>query len=268
MKDIVVYSRNDQPEKSPAYICIGFFVVVLILISVCALIWMIWRNGNEVEAVVVSEEQSAMRLPTLVIDAGHGGMDGGAVGSDGTLEKEINLAVAKRLATLFKLAGLDCVMTRTEDVMVVDDDVKERRKMHDLKNRLAIVNGIMEDGKEAVLISIHMNNFSVAKYSGLQVWYSKNNEQGEKLASAVQSYARTWLDSENDREIKSATSAIYLLDRAISPAILIECGFLSNPDECAKLKSVEYQTDLAAVIFAAVCEWVGEGSVISGELKK
>lgn len=189
---------------------------------------------------------------TFVIDAGHGGIDGGAVTADGTPEKELNLAVASRLSSLMRIAGADVIMTRTDDRMLVSDDVKQKRKMHDLKNRLAIVNDASEKSGGAVLISIHMNKFSSPKYSGLQVWYSGNVPESKNLAEAVQSAAKTYLAPDNNRTVKEATSAIYLLDRAQVPAILIECGFLSNEEECARLKTAEYQTALAAVIFAAV----------------
>ncbi len=201
------------------------------------------------EARVVSAV-SEPRSCTVVIDAGHGGIDGGAVGSDGTLEKALNLAVAQRLAELCRLAGIDCVMTREDDRLVVDDSVTERRKMHDLKNRASLA----EAQSNPIFVSIHMNNFPEPRYSGLQVWYSKHHELSKTLAATLQGSARTFLDASNSREIKAATSAIYLLDRLECPAILVECGFLSNPEECALLAAEEYQTRLAVVIFASIVE--------------
>ncbi len=198
-------------------------------------------------------------MPVIVIDAGHGGVDGGAIAPDGGTEKEINLDVSKRLYELFKFSGVECVMTRTEDKLLADESMKSHRKMTDLKNRLAIVNDIAESGRDVVLVSIHMNSFSMSKYSGLQVWYSLNDEKSQGIAKEVQSYARTWLDSENNREIKKATPSIYLLDRAQTPAILIECGFLSNPEEYARLSDTEYRNKLALIIYAAVCRGVSGG---------
>ena len=125
--------------------------------------------------------------------------------------------------------------------------------MHDLKNRVALTESI----ESPIFISIHMNNFPDKRYSGLQVWYSKNDERSSSLAAMVQTYAKTFLDPSNERETKRAGSAIYVLDRLKVPAVLVECGFMSNPDECRRLASEEYQTELAMVIFAAAIEFMG-----------
>ena len=234
-----------------------FTVVVLLLCGVSAMIFALARfvAGESLTASAVTESE---KLPVIVIDAGHGGIDSGAVGVDGSLEKEINLSVAKRLAALCELSGIEYVLTRTDDNMLTPESVTEHRKMHDLKNRLAVTEEISGTGREAVLVSIHMNNFPSPKYSGLQVWYSKNTPESSELAAFVQGFARTWLDTSNTRQTKPATSAIYILDRAKVPAVLVECGFLSNPDECARLGTEEYQKDLTAVLFAAICEYLSK----------
>ncbi len=263
MKELTVYEKKAKGRISGGFCAgTGFTVAVILLCAVCALTWGIGRFAAGGSVVSVSHEQNAVITPlTVVIDAGHGGMDGGASGADGTVEKDINLAVAKRLSALLKLSGIECVMTREEDRMLVGDDVKSHRKMHDLKNRLAMTEEILERGGNAIFVSIHMNNFSSPKYYGLQVWYSGNNADSSQLASYVQSYAATFLDTSNKREIKRATSAIYILDRATVPAVLVECGFLSNPEECEKLKSESYQTELAVTVFSALCAFVGNGNV-------
>lgn len=261
MKDMILY---DPPKKrrlgDGLWAGVKFAAAVLLLCGICALTFAVGRfmSGDRAVSATHKEERS---LPIIVIDAGHGGIDGGAVAPDGTTEKDINLDVAKRLEALCRVSGIECVMTRTDDHMLTDESLKSHRKMHDLKNRLGVVKQISESGSSAVLVSIHMNNFSSSEYSGLQVWYSPNNENSAQLATYVQSYARTYLDRDNTREIKRATSAIYLLDRADVPAILIECGFLSNSEELARLKTDEYRTELAVSIFASVCGWMGNGSV-------
>ncbi len=263
MKELTVYEKKEK-SGIPGGISAGisFTAAVILLCAVCALTWGIGRFAARGSVVSVSHEQNTViSTPTVVIDAGHGGMDGGASGADGTVEKEINLAVAKRLELLLNLSGIECVMTREEDRMLVGDDIKEHRKMHDLKNRLAVAEEISENGGNSVLVSIHMNNFSSSKYYGLQVWYSGNNPDSSQLASYVQSYAATFLDTSNKREIKRATSSIYILDRATVPAVLVECGFLSNSEECAKLKSESYQTELAVTMFSALCQWMGNTEV-------
>ena len=259
MKDVIPYNKKmltDSAKVSSAvWVGVKFGIIVFLLCTVCFICYMIARFMAGESATVAQTVDRG--LPVIVIDAGHGGMDSGAVGVDGSLEKEINLAVAERIATLCRLSGLDCVMTRTEDVMLVSDDVKSHRKMHDLKNRLAIVNEIAESGSEVILVSVHMNKFTSEKYSGLQVWYSPNSEKSSQLASYIQGYAGTWLDTGNTREVKRATSAIYILDRAKGPAVLVECGFLSNYTECAKLATDEYRMQVALTVFTAICDYLG-----------
>ena len=102
-----------------------------------------------------------------------------------------------------------------------------------------------------------MNNFPDKRYSGLQVWYSKNDESSASLAANIQTFAKTFLDPRNERETKRADSAIFVLDRLKVPAVLVECGFMSNPEECLKLADGDYQTKLAMVIFAAVVSFAG-----------
>ena len=183
----------------------------------------------------------------VVLDAGHGGRDGGAVNKNGALEKDINLSIANMLYDILTLCGKNVVMTRTEDSLVCDEHdpaLKGKYKMTDLKNRLSIA----ESYTDSVFISIHMNNFPIEKYSGLQVYYSKNHADSFALAKLIQDCVRTALQPENDRKVKPAGSNIFLLDRISAPAVLVECGFLSNPGEAEKLADKTYQAQLAAVL--------------------
>ncbi len=259
MKDVMLCEDKSRVQsanmRGALWSGFKFAIIVFMLCAVCFICFIIAKFMSGESAAVV--EPVKPEPPIIVIDAGHGGMDSGAVGVDGILEKDINLSVAERIAALCRLSGVECVMTRTEDIMLVGDDIKSHRKMHDLKNRLAAVSEITDAGREAVLVSVHMNKFTSEKYSGLQVWYSGNNERSSQLASFVQGYARTWLDTGNTREIKRATSAIYILDRAKVPAILIECGFLSNEAECRLLGTAEYQSKVALTVFSALCDYLG-----------
>lgn len=192
----------------------------------------------------------------LMIDAGHGGEDGGAVGVNGVLEKELNLFVAEGTAGLALLLGIPYSMTRTEDAMLYDkygelDSYGGKKKSLDLKNRLRTA----EDADALVFLSIHMNKFTSPAYSGLQVYYSPNTEDGRILAESVQSYARAHLQRDNSRQAKPADSAIYLLHRLKMPAILVECGFLSSPSECALLSEQPYRASLACTVFVPVAEY-------------
>ena len=237
---------------------LGFTAIVLALCVLCAgavLLGDYLLGEGMLDAGSAPEERRVL----IVIDPGHGGMDGGAVGTNGALEKDINLSVAKKLYELCRIAGIDCRMTRESDCMLVDDSIKTRRKMHDLKNRVAFAEAAGSDWDVTLFVSLHMNNFSQSRYSGLQVWYSKNDERSKSLAAYLQTYARTYLDSANEREIKAAGSSIYVLDRIKLPAVLIECGFLSNPEECERLCNDKYQKSLASVIFAGLVGYIGGG---------
>ena len=191
-------------------------------------------------------------LPTVVIDAGHGGEDGGAVSADGLLEKDVNLDIAMRLCDLLTANGIPVVMTRTEDILLYDRnaDYEGRKKSLDLAARRKIA----EETPNCLFVSIHMNSFPDARYDGLQVWYSPNDPASETVAQTIQKTAKDVLQPENDRKIKAATSAIYLLHHLTVPAVLVECGFLSNPAEAAKLGTDAYRQDVAFTLFLAISE--------------
>lgn len=191
-------------------------------------------------------------LPTVVIDAGHGGEDGGAVSADGLLEKDVNLDIALRLRDLLTANGIPVVMTRTEDILLYDRnaDYEGRKKSLDLAARRKIA----EETPNCLFVSIHMNSFPDARYDGLQVWYSPNDPASETIAETIQKTAKEILQPENDRKTKAATSAIYLLHHLTVPAVLVECGFLSNPAEAAKLGTDEYRRDVAFTLFLAISE--------------
>ena len=200
-------------------------------------------------------EETANTRPVIVIDAGHGGEDGGASGADGTTEKELNLLLADSVAEILSTAGYEVRMTRTDDRLLYDlygelSDYTGHKKTYDLRNRLRFA----QEANAGLLVSIHMNKFPDARYSGLQVYYSAAHPLSRTAASAVQSYARRYLQPQNTREIKRATSSIYLLHRSEAPAIMIECGFLSNDEELRKLKTEEYRRQLALTIACAIGE--------------
>ncbi len=184
--------------------------------------------------------------PKIIIDAGHGGRDGGALSKSGITEKSLNLSVANTLNDVLKLCGISTIMTRENDSLVCDEnnpDLKGKIKITDLKNRLNIAN----EHPNAIFVSVHMNNFSIEKYKGLQVYYSPNNEKSFILAKSIQDGVCKVLQTENNRKVKKAGSGIFLLDRLQMPAILIECGFLSNIKEAEMLTKPAYQASLSLV---------------------
>ena len=196
-------------------------------------------------------------ITVVVIDAGHGGEDGGASSVSGVVEKNVNLSVAFALRDLFEAAGIPVVMTRTEDILLYDRGVnyQGRKKALDLAARQLIAERVAEEaaagGGTSLFISIHMNAFPAPQYSGMQVWYGVGNTTSQTVANGIQS-ASLSLMPDNRRKTKAAGSNIYLLEHIQSPAVLVECGFLSNPAEAEKLSTEAYQYALAAVIFAGI----------------
>jgi len=189
---------------------------------------------------------------TIVLDAGHGGEDGGASSASGALEKDINLAITLTLRDLLVANGARVILTRSEDTLLYDKtvDYRGRKKALDLAARRKIA----EETPNALFVSIHMNAFPQTQYKGLQVWYSKNTPASLTLAQSIQELARDQLQPENDRRVKAATSSIYLLHHLTCPAVLIECGFLSNPEEASLLATDEYQNRLAFLLFLAITD--------------
>ena len=189
----------------------------------------------------------------FVIDPGHGGEDAGAIANDGTLEKDLNLEISTLLHSVLELNGNNTVLTRTTDTLLYDkfgdlDDYTGKKKVYDLKNRLKIA----EEKENSIYVGIHMNKFPDPKYSGLQVYYSPNVELSYQLALDVKNTVCTNLQPQNKRQIKAADSSIYILHNTSVPAMLIECGFLSNEEELASLKSKDYQRTLAINLFSSL----------------
>lgn len=189
--------------------------------------------------------------PIVVIDAGHGGIDGGAVGISGVEEKQLNLEISRKLQDLFGFVGIETVMTRRDDESIHKAGKSIRqKKVSDIKTRVDIVN----ETENAFLISIHLNHFSLASCRGAQVFYA-GDEESRKTAVSVQEALRLLLDKSNKRVPQKAGRNIYLLNNINCPGILIECGFLSNPKEEKLLQEEDYQKKIAlsAVLGFADC---------------
>ena len=185
---------------------------------------------------------------TLILDAGHGGEDGGAVSSGGTVESGINLAITLKMDAIAGLFGVPTLMIRTDDRSIHDTDAQSlrERKRSDLKNRVALV----EQAGPATLISIHQNIYTSAKYHGAQVFYA-DEETGRPLAEYAQQMLRDFVDPDNTRRAAQISADVYLMQHITCRAILVECGFLSNPEEERRLLDSGYQCKLAAVLLSA-----------------
>ncbi len=187
---------------------------------------------------------------TVVLDAGHGGEDGGAVSKSGIFEKDLNLSIAMQIKYLLEAEGVTVIMTRETDILLYDRtvDYHGRKKALDLAARLKIG----EETPDCIFVSVHMNAYPQTQYKGLQVWYSQNDPRSRIIAESIQSTVHTELQPENGRAVKAATSSIFLLHRTTRPAVLVECGFLSNPEEAAMLATEAYQARLAGVLTDAI----------------
>lgn len=189
----------------------------------------------------------------VIIDPGHGGVDGGAVASDGTSEKDINLQIALILNEMLKMSGGKTIMTRCEDISIHDDSAKTIRakKVSDIHNRFKII----EENSDFLFVSIHQNIYANSNINGAQVFYSPNSESSIELARKIQNSFFERLQKNNDREIKKCTTDVYLIYHAKSTAVLCECGFLSNKEELQKLKSAEYKKQVAFCIYLGILDY-------------
>lgn len=225
-----------------------FYIIFITGIATLICLDVVSQNGQQVMQSSIYNN----KLPLLIIDAGHGGEDGGAVASDGTVEKEINLNIAEQVYSLSLLLGFDSLMTRCSDDALSDKTLStiRERKMSDINARMKI----LSEHKEGCLLSIHQNQFADRTCSGMQVFYSENNEMSQPLASSIQSYTINNLQKDNTRKIKPTTDDIYMLKHANNPAVMVECGFMSNENELQNLKNQRYGTKIAMCILFGVLD--------------
>lgn len=201
-------------------------------------------------AVMAASAEEEVAL--VIVDAGHGGEDGGASTADGVPESQLNLAIALRLEQVLALCGCPVEMIRRTDTAVYSEGAEtfSEKKTSDLKNRVAQVNA----APRAILISIHQNHFTQSQYAGAQVFYAAS-EGSRDLAEITQGALRQALDPENTREIKPG-DAIYLLEQIRCPGVLVECGFLSNAAEAKQLQTPTYQTKIACAVAGAAIRYL------------
>ncbi len=257
--------------KSPSFPKASALIALFsVAVALFASAFLYPRFASETDGEGASLGASASPTPTVIIDAGHGGVDGGCVSlpisavstandgseetlshisqsasTDTVLEKDCNLAISKTLAALFRASGYNVVMTRETDVMLDAEGLTGNAKMRDLKARLEVAKRY----PTAIFISIHCNKFPSAECKGLQVYYSVNDTRSREIADMIQTSATRLLQPENKRATKPASSSIYVLYRASQPSVLVECGFLSNPEEAALLANGDYRKQLALAIF-------------------
>lgn len=199
-------------------------------------------------AFFATSRQAEAKKTRVVIDAGHGGDDPGKVGIDGSVERDINLQVAQKVKRLLEMEGIETVMTRTDEKGLYDSGA-ENKKVQDMKRRIARI----EETAPEITVSIHQNSYPEEYVKGAQVFYYKGSLKSKEAAEIMQKSLKERLDPENTREAK-ANASYYLLKKTSTPIIIVECGFLSNREEAAKLAEEAYQERVAWAVFMGIMQ--------------
>ena len=221
----------------------------IILLCLSVFLFLMLRSTRH---ITLETAASVRTLPPVLIDPGHGGEDGGAVSGD-VLEKHINLAVSHDVADLLRLCGYTLSMTRdTDDALTNEGEDVRKRKYNDMKMRLDLYNATPDN----VVVSIHQNKFDAAASHGAQVFYSPNHPNSAVLAEALRKSVTGMLQPDNTRTCKTAGKEIFLLKNARVPAVIVECGFISNRQERELLVTDDYQKQLALAIAAGLMNYV------------
>lgn len=245
-------------KESPFKFTMKFLIFCFVLALITSILIFVVLYATEKMDTYDFETPASLspKSTTVIIDAGHGGEDGGTSGENGIIEKDLNLQISFHLRDMLTAAGVNVIMTREEDILLYDRNVdfKGRKKSLDLRARLDVA----ERHPEAIFVSIHMNAFPSTKYKGLQVYYSKNKPNSKVLADEIQKLTKQLLQPENTRKTKAADSSIFLLNRAPSTAVLVECGFLSNVEESILLSDEKYRQRLAYTLFLSISEHIYE----------
>lgn len=205
-------------------------------------------NTNKTVATMATPVSSN----TIIIDAGHGGEDGGAVSNNGISEAEINLKIALKLQQLLEQSGSNVVLTRSDNNAIYDIDKKTLRekKNSDIRNRVRIGNNSSAD----IFVSIHLNKIPENQYYGWQTFFKDGNEDGKRLANCIQNNLNETIQKENKRTPLKINN-VYVIKHVEIPTVIVECGFLSNPEEERQLQQEEYQTKLAWGIYNGIMEF-------------
>ena len=235
-----------------------FCIFLLAVAFFARSIFILFNSSKENEAphgALKSESNESLKSYVVIIDAGHGGEDGGAIGKNGAYEKDINLLLAKKLKERLVSLGITCELTRESDILLYDKnaDYEGKKKKLDLQARKEFA----ERYENAIFISIHQNSFSKSQYSGLQVYYSTNDPASRILASKIQADIKKGLQPNNNRAIQPSSS-IYLLDELTCPAVLVECGFLSNQAECERLCDESYQNAICDILAKSIFDFCNQ----------
>ena len=229
------------------------FIITMVCCTVVAALAASVKAAESTKAAEAAAQTSPKQV--IVLDAGHGGLDSGCVAVNGTYEKDINLDIVKDLGAMLTLNGYEVVYTRTDDISIHDNGVEgiRNQKISDMENRLEIV----QSYPDSVFISVHQNLFTDSAYFGGQMFYTTNNNANFRLARIMQELFAE-LQPGNDREVKLIDNGLYLFKNTQQPALLIECGFLSNPRDAENLSNAEYRKKVAFTICSGIEKFFGE----------
>ena len=224
------------------------FLLIFSAVFIALIITQCFRSLHDYKTSFVPSNSNLLGSETVVIDAGHGGDDGGAVSFSGAIESLINLSIAQRLDLIMGFYGINTLMLRNSDISLHSSDAHtiREKKISDLHNRVNIIESL----DNPVVISIHQNTFTDERYHGAQVFYA-NGDLSLPFAKITQDVLREALDPENTRKPTAVPNSVYIMKHITCKAILVECGFLSNPQEDALLQSSEHQIKLAAALTGA-----------------
>lgn len=228
---------------------LGIVMTCLLVLSILIVV----KESAEYVSVL-KENGTKETRHIIVIDPGHGGNDPGKVAINSALEKDVNLAIALKLKKYLEQEDMEVVMTRQEDKGLYEE-TDSNKKVHDMKNRLAI----MEGAKPALVVSVHQNSYPEESVSGVQVFYYRDSVEGKRAALLVQEQMIATLQPAKEREAKE-NSTYYILKKTTVPTIIVECGFLSNREEADRLTSEDYQERVAWAIHLGIMRYINSGA--------
>lgn len=210
-------------------------------------------NLNSKKIITSQTSSTPVSNHTIILDAGHGNPDGGAVGNNGIIESNLNLDIVLKLQNLLESSNCTVILTRSDENGIYESSANtiRKQKISDMKNRVKI----SEESNAEMFISIHMNKLPQIQYNGWQTFYKNKDENSKKIAENIQTSLNYFIKKENTRTIKSI-SGIYLTKNVKIPLVIVECGFLSNPEESKKLQDEKYQNELAWSIYIGIMDYL------------
>lgn len=227
-------------KKRILFLC-SFFLISIAYYSI---------NSNNLNTIYTSSTPISNHV--IILDAGHGSPDGGAVASDGTIESELNLKIVLKLQSLLESSNCTVILTRSDEngIYEVNNKSIRNQKVSDMQNRALIAN----QSNAEIFVSIHMNKLPQEQYDGWQTFYKNEDEDSIKLADSIQQNLNYFIDKTNNRKIKSIKN-IFLTRKVEIPLVIVECGFLSNAKETELLKTDNYQELLSWSIYSGIMDY-------------